>query len=141
MRIVFAGVPTGTAGANDYFEITGVQLEVGSVATPFEFKSYGQELLECQRYYYNGNLNDYGFTGMPVPSALQVSEGFGRFPVTMRANPIVTIVNGSSQSGVGNFAAVAANISLDGFGRANRTSTNYSSGIPVVAGYTANAEL
>ena len=33
------------------FEITGVQLEVGPVVTPFEFRSYGEELLLCQRYY------------------------------------------------------------------------------------------
>ena len=33
------------------FEITGVQLEVGSVATDFEFMSYGDDLLKCQRYY------------------------------------------------------------------------------------------
>lgn len=39
------------AATNNYWQITGVQLEVGPVATPFEFKSYGQELRECQRYY------------------------------------------------------------------------------------------
>jgi hypothetical protein len=42
---------SGTAGANDYIDITGVQLEVGTVTTPFERRLYGQELVLCQRYY------------------------------------------------------------------------------------------
>ena len=43
---------TATIGANtnDYFDITGVQLEVGDTATPFEHRNTGEELLRCQRY-------------------------------------------------------------------------------------------
>jgi hypothetical protein len=47
-------VPVGTAGAADSFDITGFQLEVGSVATPFALAgggTYGQELNLCRRYY------------------------------------------------------------------------------------------
>ena len=40
------------------FYLTGVQLEVGSVATPFEHRSYGDELARCQRYYWNAVLGD-----------------------------------------------------------------------------------
>ena len=39
------------AATNNYWQVTGVQLEVGTVASPFEFKPFGQELLECQRYF------------------------------------------------------------------------------------------
>lgn len=48
--ITFTYTPTGTAGANDWFGVTGVQLEIGAVATPFEFRSYGMELAFCRRY-------------------------------------------------------------------------------------------
>ena len=42
----------GIGGAvNDYFQITGIQLEVGEKATPFEHRSFSDELARCQRYY------------------------------------------------------------------------------------------
>jgi len=48
-----AFVPTGTAGTNDFFELTGVQIDIGSVALPFRTAgtTYQQELAACERYY------------------------------------------------------------------------------------------
>ena len=43
--------PVGTAGANDYFDITGIQLEMGSVPTSFEVRPFPAELQTCMRYY------------------------------------------------------------------------------------------
>ena len=77
----------GTNGATFY--ITGVQLEIGSTATPFERRMYGTELALCQRYYeeltYGTISNGYLITG-GVFSASQ-GEGVLRFSVVKRATP------------------------------------------------------
>ena len=70
------------------FEVTGVQLEVGSVATPFEHRSFGDELLRCQRYYYRvvpeGNVTGFGpCAGQNGTRAL----AYISFPTSMRVRP------------------------------------------------------
>jgi len=70
------------------FTLTDVQLEVGSVATPFEHRSYGQELALCQRYYQGGS----GIVFQAVASAggYDTPATF-TLPVTMRASPTVSV--------------------------------------------------
>ena len=48
----YVGQTNVAASTGNYWQITGVQLETGTVATPFEHKSYSTELAQCQRYYY-----------------------------------------------------------------------------------------
>jgi hypothetical protein len=73
----------GTSGATWY--ITGVQLELGTSATPFERRLYNQELANCQRYYEIGNLYADGYTTINAP----ISIG-GKFQTTKRAVPTTT---------------------------------------------------
>ena len=73
---------SGTAPSNDEYFITGVQLEVGSVATPFEHRSYGDELARCQRYYQDvGRFRT--FLGSGTGTALETML----LPVVMREAP------------------------------------------------------
>ena len=84
-----------TSGATFY--ITGVQLEVGDSATPFEHRSYSDELARCQRYYQKQNYNSGEVVG--VVTVWDNNDMYGRlyFPVELRATPSL------SHSGVGNF--------------------------------------
>ena len=87
---IFSYDPTGTAGANDYFEITGVQLELGSAATPFARAggSIGGELALCQRYYYRNSATGTNTTmGFGFASSSTNVMGVIQFPVTMRVQP------------------------------------------------------
>jgi len=80
----------GTNGATFY--ITGVQLEVGSSATGFEYRQYGQELALCQRYFYqvNGASNFTPFASGVVRNPATNFRGFAPFKVTMRTAPTAT---------------------------------------------------
>lgn len=77
-----------TNGATFY--LTGVQLEVGTAATPFERRQYGQELLLCQRYFQQVGA---GWTGMEE-NANQFSMTTP-FWVTMRAAPTSSLISTS----------------------------------------------
>jgi hypothetical protein len=89
----------GTNGATWY--VTGVQLEQNTSATPFERRLYGQELANCQRYYYvalNGTNSWVGGAGY----AFSVSQWNCPilFPVTMRATPSLVNNSGSIYYGL-----------------------------------------
>ena len=66
------------------FYITGVQLEVGNSASPFEHRSYAEELALCQRYYFETDK----ITGQVANSTNAIFQGL--FPTEMRASPTVS---------------------------------------------------
>jgi hypothetical protein len=90
-------IALGTGLTTGSFNFTGVQLEVGSVATPFERRQYGQELALCQRYYYritssvtNGSLGT-GNNGSTTQANI-----FTQFPVNMRTAPTAVEQTGTA---------------------------------------------
>ena len=84
----------GTNGATWY--ITGVQLEVGSVATEFERRPYGMELALCQRYYFvlapKATLQPTGVASYYNNTYLATNVCF---PTTMRSSPTVVSASGT----------------------------------------------
>ena len=80
----------GTNGAT--FQITGVQIELGDKATPFEHRSYGDDLAKCQRYFYRHATSTSGASrGIGIASLYAADQAYGSvfLPVTMRAAPTV----------------------------------------------------
>ena len=69
------------------FYITGVQWELGEQATPFEHRSYADELRRCQRYYYKITPGDTGGVGTGIHNATSQATIFIPYQVAMREGP------------------------------------------------------
>jgi hypothetical protein len=84
--------------AGNYIEFTGVQLEKGTVATPFEFRPYATELALCQRYFIRlvGLTDVYHVFGMGMATTATTAWIFVRLPVNMRTSP--TFASNTSSS-------------------------------------------
>ena len=92
---------------NNEWYITGVQLEVGTVATPYEHISYGEQLALCQRYYYRiqpgattQHLSDFGNS--------QGSEFYacGEFPKNFRTRPTSLEQSGTASDYAANYQGI-----------------------------------
>lgn len=115
-----------TSGATFY--ITGVQLERGTVATPFEYRNYQQELAMCMRYYQKtdallGVGNNTNFTGTYL------------FPTPMRASPSLGILANGAYTvlGITDYVTLdhnqsAANIAIVNGTRVSSTSVSFNAG-------------
>jgi hypothetical protein len=93
----------GVGGAvNDYFQITGIQLEVGDKATPFEHRSYGDELARCERYYQKSSPR---YMAAQFLISGEICGQFVPFKPEMRATPSPTYASLSYRENSGNFVS------------------------------------
>jgi len=145
----------GVGGAtSDYFQLTGVQLELGNQATPFEHRSFGDELKRCERYYeksytYASPPGTATSTGALEHRKSAVNSGYTnfniRFGTRKRATPTIGLYNtnnsteGQIRSDGANVTADDANTNEMGF-RVNTTPAQGASVIQKMH-YTADAEL
>ena len=89
------------ASQGNTWYLTGVQFEVGSTATNFEFRHQGTELMLCQRYYFNingGGSDGYAVIGVGGATSTTNSRNFIQHPVVMRSKPTVSALGSSTFS-------------------------------------------
>ena len=110
-----AGLNVNLADAtSNYWQISGLQMEIGDVATPFEHESYAETLRKCQRYYYQTVYKGSSDTTYAIGVAANSSTAaqcMAPFPVTMRAAPTfvvggdVAVYDGDSVNTITNISA------------------------------------
>jgi hypothetical protein len=134
----FNFTPVGTAGAADYYEITGVQIDIGSVALPF--RTYAAtiqgELAACQRYYWRTGVN-FGttpFYGTGTASSTTAAFFFAYCPVPMRVratsldNQGLQLVSAAGTTGTLSSPAIETGVSTNIVVAITGTSTSLTTG-------------
>jgi hypothetical protein len=126
---------------NATFQITGVQLEEGTSASPFENRLYGTEFQLCQRYYETGT----GYQNVRNPSIADnnpftVLTGTN-FQVTKRANPTISLVGGTA-SGCYTNSGNTVNINTQSFAQVLLCATGGAqANMSITQPWTASIEL
>jgi hypothetical protein len=86
----------GNTIIDETYRVTGCQLEAGKVATPFEHRSYGEELALCQRYYEKYDQTANFYAAVSVSDTPRIN---GTWNVAKRAAPTMTNNGGWGMAG------------------------------------------
>jgi hypothetical protein len=118
--------------------VTGVQLEVGNIATPFEHRSYGEELALCQRYTYvlNATTDQHNFVGTNYTTTAVYYKA--QFPVVMRTAPTGTSTMTVNTYSAGSTIASGASVSVNNTSTLTSQLTNTISG---TQGYVSHIDV
>ena len=151
-----AGFTAGQQGAylttnGSTFQITGVQLEIGSQATPFEHRSYGEEISRCERYFQCMKGPSSTTTGSNEATyGIALAYNNNRtlwsfnFKTEMRANPTVSMSNLAHLQGlgvVGGWNAASSFVSANNFSKfGGRVDLNWS-GTPYSVGHAVEMRI
>jgi hypothetical protein len=132
--------PTFWSTAGAVWKITGVQLEVGSTATPFERRLYGQELALCQRYFwYLGGATASGDQYLASGHCPSTTNGrvVVHCPVSMRASPTVSAGTASNyQIYAGDAAPTVTALAIGGVSTSTDQVTSFGLTATVASGLT-----
>ena len=129
-----AGISSFFDSTDREFFLTGLQMEVGSQATPFEHRSFGEELMLCQRYFsHSGDPTNNGFVHH-LYLATNAYANFS-FAVPMRTSPSVTIASTSNSY----FYSAGANKSASAYSAQNISEKNWQHKIVHSAGTAGHA--
>jgi hypothetical protein len=132
-----------TKTTGNFINITNVQIEKGSTATPFEFRPYGMELGLCQRYFEVGSIGATLASNLTSATYSQGGQPFAyiAFHTQKRANPTVTETNASINQATGWGNLGPQQITLDGYGMGATTTIATSSFANKTCLFQASAEL
>ena len=142
LQILFAD--NDGIGASATLDIKGVQLELSSQATPFEHRSFGDELARCQRYYYHKPLIIYDTLGSSYNSLSTILYSYhirDDYPVTMRVSPTLSysVIHTYNSTDYTSYFDLFGNTERQFHIRVGGTSINPQSDVSL--SYTSDAEL
>jgi len=133
-RVSSSNVNLSDSTSNEWY-MTGVQMEIGDVDTAFEHRSFGDTLLQCQRYLFNGDAQCLGSSDSAGNTSVAVQT-----PVNLRANPTLVSFSAALRGSVLATAAGAA-FSAMVAPRVTITVTNSGTANTLVAGFGGSCSV